>query len=248
MLIASDIETGPLPDRDLLRLYVPPVMPGQFDPATVDIGRAVKQETIDKKIAEAKVEHEAILADWDGYCEQHQAGYLATTKEKAALDPLTGQVLAIGYLIENYEPLVLASGDEDETLESWWEICDEFMEQTIVFHNGFGFDLPFLVRRSWLLDVTVPDWVLSFRGSRVYFNQDSFADTMTTWTMGEYGKFIKLNALAKIFGFGGKLEGCTGADFSRMWHGTPEERALAIRYLEQDVRITMQIAQAMGLG
>lgn len=248
-LIAADIETGTLPDEDLLRLYDPPEMPGQFDPAAVDVGRATKKETVERKIVEARVEHAAMVADWDGYCEQHQIEWLAATKEKAALDPLTGRVLAIGYWSSDSagDPNYLASEDEVALLVAWWDLM-AVNTGNHVFHNGFGFDLPFLVRRSWVLDVSVPDWVLSFRGSQVYFNQNTFLDTMTAWCMGKPNEYIKLDTLARIFGVEGKLKGCTGADFDRMFHGTEDERKLALEYLAQDVCMTMGIAKLMGMG
>jgi DNA polymerase III epsilon subunit-like protein len=114
-----------------------------------------------------------------------------------------------------------------------------------VFHNGFGFDLPFLVRRSWLLDVPVPGFAFSqFKGG---LNRDLFADTMTAWSLGKYNDFTSLDTLARAFGIEGKLKGCSGADFDRMWHGSEEERATALEYLKQDVRVTMQLAQFMGI-
>jgi hypothetical protein len=248
-LIACDIETGALPDEDLLRLYDPPEMPGQFDPAAVDIGRATKKETVERKIAEARVEHNAMVADWPSFCEQHQSEWLATMAKKAALNPRAGRVLAIGYMFSDAaaEPLYLAGGDETTLLAGWWSLMELHVGARYVFHNGFGFDLPFLVRRSWLLDISVPEWVLSIRGSKVYFNHDVFLDTSIAWCMGRYNEFISLNDLAKTFGIEGKLKGCTGADFDRLFHGTEDERKLALEYLAQDVRITMAIAKLMGM-
>lgn len=249
-LIAADIETGTQPDQDLLRLYNPPEMPGQFDPAAVDVGRATKRETVERKIVEARVEHAAMVADWDGFCKRHRAEWLTGMKEKAALDPLTGRVLAIGYMGSDSggDPEYLAGEAEAALLVAWWDLMTINAGYHHVFHGGFGFDLPFLVRRSWVLDVSVPDWVLSIRGSRVYFNQDVFLDTMTAWCMGKPNEFIKLETLARIFGIEGKLKGCTGADFDRMFHGTEDERKLALEYLAQDVRMTMGIAKLMGMG
>jgi len=247
-IMAADIETGAQPDADLLRLYEPPERPKEFDPARVEVGRATKKETIDKKIAEAKAEFELLQKDgpWAAHCEQHQAAWLTKTREKAALDPLTGRVLAIGWQRKGDEFVAThCPGDEHDILAGWWDVCSEQFEtgDGIVFHNGYGFDLPFLTRRSWLLDIPVPTWMLS----RGRFNQDFFLDTMAAWTMGKFNEFVKLDTLAKAFGVEGKLKGCTGADFARMFLGTPKEKALALRYLEQDVKITLRLAQLMGM-
>ncbi len=252
-LFACDIETGPLPDDELLRLYEVPQKPGLFKAAAVDTGRATKVETINIKVAKARAAHDVMVADWDGYCDRDKAEWLDATRERAALSSLTGRVLAVGYWRNDEHgsnPSRINSVDIDEVdiLNSWWNLCRENCGDRFVFHNGFGFDLPFLVRRSWILDVTVPDWVMSVRGSRVSFNQDRFLDTMITWTMGKYQTFISLNDLAKALGIEGKLKGCDGADFARMWYGTAEEQVLALEYLDQDVRVTMRAAQRMGLG
>ena len=246
-LIAADIETGPLPDDVLLQLYDPPKEP--FDLA-VDIGRATKPEAIARKIAEAKVDHTAAFADWSGYCKKHKAQWLAITKKKAALDPLTGEILTISW--GGSKEVTVIYGDppdlcEVDSLVNWWQVCEEHRGSRIAFHNGFGFDLPFLIRRSWMLDVTVPDWVKWTGPGRARVSS-VFTDTMTTWTMGEYNKFVKLDVLARVFGLEGKSKGCTGADFARMWYGTPEERRKALKYAKQDVHVTFRLAQLMGMG
>jgi len=252
MLIAVDIETGAQPDEELLRQYEPPEKPGAFDPASVDLGRAKKQETIDAKIAEAEAIHCAKIANWPNYLASHKAEWLAGVKEKAALDPLTGRVLAIGMWdgFSVREPHLLHGHGEVGVLTHWWEtaVISHVDGEEFVFHNGVGFDLPFLVRRSWLLDVSIPDWVFTFRGGRLQFNSEAFLDTMTTWTMGAYGQYVKLDVLARAFGVEGKLKGCTGADFDRMYHGSKKERELALEYLRQDVRVTLWVAQRLGMG
>lgn len=250
MLIGSDIETGPLPDEELLQAYEAPEKPREFDPSRVDLGRAKKQETIDAKIAEARAEFEHMTSNWTTVAEGHKAAWLEKTREKAALSPLTGRVLAIGFVSNEGDEagtIIFCNEDEGALLEAFWDHVDEYSEATFVFHNGDGFDLPFIVRRCWLLDVTVPDWAITWRGGRVHFDPDTFADTMRAWTMGGYNQFVKLDDLARAFGVEGKLKGCSGGDFARMFHGTQEERETALRYLEQDCKITLAVARRIGL-
>jgi DNA polymerase elongation subunit (family B) len=190
-----------------------------------------------------------MVADWDGFCERHQAEWLAATKERAALDPRTGRVLAIGFqrLGEDAEPRYLVGEKETLLLTAWWQLLAANDGDRYVFHNGYGFDLRFLARRSWVHDITVPDWALTFQGDRVRFNNAIFLDTMGAWCMGRSNEYISLDNLAKIFGLEGKLKGCTGEDFARMYRGTEEERKLAMDYLAQDVRVTLNIAKRMGM-
>ena len=69
-----DIETGPLPENELLAM-----MPA-FDPADVKSGNLKDPAKIAEKIAEAEANHRR---DFIG---------------RAALDPLTGRVVAIGVM------------------------------------------------------------------------------------------------------------------------------------------------------
>jgi hypothetical protein len=78
--IFFDIETGPLLESELLALLPP------FDPAEVKTGNIKDPEKIAAKIAEAELNHKRDFV------------------EKAALDPLTGRVVAIGLLIVTPHP------------------------------------------------------------------------------------------------------------------------------------------------
>jgi hypothetical protein len=60
--------------------------------------------------------------------------------------------------------------------------------------------------------------------------------------------------LGQFFGVGQKTEGIEGADFAKLWFGTmegmgtpAEQRAKAIEYNDQDLRLTAAIAEKMGM-
>ena len=78
--IVFDVETGPLAESELSALLPP------FDPAEVKTGNLKDPAKIAEKIAEAEANHRRDFFD------------------KAALDPLTGRVIAIG--------MVLADGQQ----------------------------------------------------------------------------------------------------------------------------------------
>lgn len=73
--IVFDVETGPLAEGELSALLPP------FDPAEVKTGNLKDPDKIAAKIAEAEANHRRDFVD------------------KAALDPLTGRVVAIGVLV-----------------------------------------------------------------------------------------------------------------------------------------------------
>jgi hypothetical protein len=251
MLYGCDIETGPLPDEELLRFWEEPKKPGDFDPASVDVGRATKKETIDGKIAEAHRTHDAMLADWQGYVTKARDAWLDGVRKKAALSPATGRVLAVGFAWFGDGQWRITTIDsphnEASVLTDAWDFMDAEVDEDGVFawHNGYGFDLPFLLRRSWILGIAVPEWVANFSSGRPRFDA-SQVDTMVKWAMGDLRTYTKLNALAAAFSLGQKDEGCSGAEFADMYLDE-STRDAALAYLKQDCILTGQVAMHMGM-
>src|SRR6185503_14813798 len=97
--IFFDIETGPLPESELAALLPP------FDPAEVKTGNIKDPEKIAAKIAEAEANHKRDFM------------------EKAALDPMSGRVVAIGLLYQDSgEFAVIAHDDEKQILYDFWHL------------------------------------------------------------------------------------------------------------------------------
>ena len=128
--IVFDLETGPLAESELSALLPP------FDPAEVKTGNLKDPAKIAEKIAEAEANHRRDLI------------------ERAALDPLTGRVVAIGvmrYDAKGETPTKFGTGgkfsiighdDEARTLREFWEITRGEMGRLnpLVGFNIFGFD------------------------------------------------------------------------------------------------------------
>ena len=89
MDLVFDIETGPLPEAELL-----PMIPG-FDPTEVKVGNIKDPDKITAKIKEAEEAH------------------YRDAKERAALDALTGRLLAFGMRVAG-ESVVQVFGHDDE--------------------------------------------------------------------------------------------------------------------------------------
>ena len=101
----------------------------------------------------------------------------------------------------------------------------------IVGHNVEGFDLPFLLKRSWILGVAVSPMVMNGR----YYHRN-VVDTMKVWTCGEYKETISLDKLAKILGVGKKMENYHARQFAKDW--LYADRDTAEFYLRNDLHIT----------
>jgi bacterioferritin-associated ferredoxin len=227
--IFFDIETGALPESEIAAM-IPP-----FDPAEVKTGNLKDPEKIAAKIAEAEANHKRDFI------------------EKAALDPLTGRVLAIGLIRETPHPGPLpraervcdgefvAIGHEDEarTLAEFWELCKGEMGRInqMVGFNVHTFDLPFLIRRSFKHRVPVP---FGIRRGR-YWGEEMI-DLREVWQLGDRQARGSLDSISKHLGVGAKCG--DGKDFAKLWL---EDREQAIAYLRNDLELTRRVADALGV-
>ena len=252
-MLIFDLETGPLPDDELLEVYTPldeseieGLVTGEFDPATVRTGNLKDPAKIQAKIDESRAYHEAAKANSERIIAEARHKHWQEFLERAPLSAITGRVLAIGYLASESEKFAIddGGGDEAKLLASFWLKYTKCRADSrrMVGHNILSFDVPFLVRRSWTLDVDVPETLLD----RMRYLDPIFVDTMTLWGCGNR-ESVKLNLLGQAFRVGRKLEGMNGAGFHKLWLGTEEEKAKAVEYLVQDLRLTAGVARKMCL-
>lgn len=167
----------------------------------------------------------------------------AAWREKLALSPLTGRVVAIGWIVSgDTRPEIdgIEEGhDERGVLARWWNLWLQFRSTDVCGFNIVGFDLPFLYQRSLLLDVPMPSIVIDRRG----YWHESFVDLMHRWTC-DRRSFVKLDVLCKAMGLPGKTDGVEGKDFHKLWE---TDRAKATEYLCDDVTAVKQLAERMGV-
>lgn len=156
----------------------------------------------------------------------------------------TGKVIAIGYSFGNREPVVdFELNDEKRLLETFWNlIVDEHgaMTHQVFGFNSNNFDIPFMVRRSWINDVEVPPTIFYRRGGRMYLN-DMFKDVMLEWSCGSMEK-VKLDVVAKSLGVGAKNG--NGALFYKQ---VLEDYEQASEYLKNDVDLVRKCANKMQM-
>ena len=214
--IFYDIETGPLPESELAALLPP------FDPMEVKTGNLKDPDKVAAKVAEAEANHRRDFF------------------EKAALDPLTGRVVAIGLLYpDSGEFVVIGHDDEAATLREFWETTKGEMGRIneMVGFNSNAFDLPFLIRRSWRHRVPVP---FGIRRGRYW--SDEMVDLRDAWQLGDRQARGSLDTIAKHLGVGAKNG--SGADFAALWQS---DREKATEYLRNDLQLTARVAEALGV-
>jgi hypothetical protein len=248
--IIFDIETGPLPLDEIWKTV------DKFDPATlqpypafdesaVKVGNLKDAAKIAEKIEAARAQHYIDKLAHDCKNTTAESDYIAGVLSKAALSPFTGRVLAIGYYSTDDEQTEIDVVHPDTATEAaliirFWAYVESAPEHCrIIGHNILGFDLPFLIQRSWMLNIEVPRGVMEGR----FFNK-KFVDTMQVWACGKAGSagMTKLDVLAKAFGVGAKTG--NGAMFAELLE---KDRAAAIEYLKNDVAMTYEVAKRMGV-
>jgi len=226
-MISWDIETEGLP-REELEAMMP-----EFDPDSVKLGNLKDEAKINLKINNARISH------------------INNFISKAALSAVTGRVLAIGYYSSDKDQSFIDGIQMrgDQNLEAgiitrFWHKAESCRDTNVVMVglNTHDFDLPFLVRRSWILDVEIPDWIIT---SDRYFHS-IFVDLRKKWLCGQQATHVRssFDELGRAFGSGGKTEGVTGADFAKLWWN---DREKAVEYLTNDVKQPVLWAQQMGI-
>ena len=210
--IYFDIETGPLP---IAELVIPP-----FDPAAVKLGNIKNPDIIAEKIQRAE--------------ENHVSDYI----KNAALDALSGQVLAIGYRVEHEQPAVLCADTDGEKamLLQFWSMLDSFERKPqMIGFNVKPFDLPFLFKRCWKHRLTVPYWM---RNGRYW--TDLIVDLREVWQLGDSRAHGSLAAISRHLGLGDKAG--NGAHFHELFK---TDREAAINYCLRDVELTQKVSDIL---
>ncbi len=158
--------------------------------------------------------------------------------EKAALDATTGQIAIIGMLTPDGAVMLRADVmSEADMLNQFWmtQASDKF--NLIVGHNLRNFDMPFIIRRSFMHGIATPLGVI--HKNRL---TEKFVDTMELWGAGERNAMISLDTLARALGVGQKTG--DGGDFGALWEVDKER---AVEYCAHDLELTRKCAERMGL-
>ncbi len=228
MSIIFDIESGPVPEADLKALYTEKT----YEEFAASCDQRWKDETKREKYEAQKA------TAWQDFV------------DKAALSPITGRVLAIGFASDKGAKVVDGGGDEAALLAEFWGMyaksrSNKPAPRRMYGWNIHGFDLPFILRRSWLHGVAIPRGV---RDDNDRYWDSVFVDLMQRFSAGEWKAYTKLGVAAKFLGVGDKpADGTTGADFARLWFGTEEEKEKAKAYLLNDLEMTRLVGLRMGV-
>lgn len=248
-MLVFDIETGPL-SLDQLKKVCKPFDastlkdPGEFDRESVKFGNIKDEAKIAAKVQEAAEKHAKAVADYQTALRDGEANHWKAIQDRAALSAITGEVLAIGY--KNAEKVILDHVTEDrpesQLLKKFWDLFGNYRTsgRKMIGFNLEGFDVPFLVRRSLINKVVVPDCVLNGR-----YLDSTFVDLMKTWKNTDWKTDGSLDAICRACGIGKKLEGVDGSMFADLFRND-ETRERALEYLRCDLLLTWGLAERFG--
>lgn len=255
--IAFDIETGPL-EPEAIRRVLPPFAdhgehPGEFDESKVKLGNANKPETIAKIIDRAREAHNNAVADYEDIVagrkqSDKERSHWASETENAPLSAVTGRVVSIG--VNGRSRTLLHAHDlgEDETLRKFWLMYSRTNPRPWVGWNIAGFDIPFLLQRSWTLGVDVPEGITV---PPRYYPALRFIDLMEVWRCGSRSTPRKGHAqLATVArSLGRDVERHNGGAVYHRWivSDDPAERERAVQYLNCDLDDIIHIADRLGV-
>ena len=237
-----DIETGPLP-LDVIKQITRPFKsklkhPGEFDPQSVKYGVTKDEAKRAAKLQDCMDKHEAAIADYESKASKEEADYWQDILDRAALSALTGRVLAIGYGSDAGETVdhidsEERKGDESALLIGFWSKfvrCRDARRKMVGFNIKL-FDVPFLVQRSVILGVDVPETIMDGR-----YLSSVFVDLNDLWMVGGRGFNGNLDEISRACGFGQKPDGVSGAHFFQTYANL-STRSQAIDYLVNDVAL-----------
>ena len=224
--VVFDIETGPDSDEVLKELFVP--------------------KTREEFVGDRNWKAETVEANYKKYLD----GALEEFKQSAALNAISGQVLAIGYRSID-KKVIHGQGEESEgramtefdVLSKFWHYYQQLRaaSRSLIGFNIKDFDIPFIVQRSIIQGIAIPPSLFSGNGR---YLDSLFVDLFDVWKAGMFKakSFLGIGPICKACGIGGKPEGVDGSMFAELWMGGSEKRAIAKHYLLNDLDMTWQLA------
>lgn len=159
-------------------------------------------------------------------------------QDKAALSPITGQVVAIGYSDGNHDWACF--GKEHDLLSGWQEACHSVVCRggRIYSFNGTDFDIPFLMLRCIANGLKLRPSLGGFWRSK-WQPAEAFMDLQSMALFGRRDREgYSLDKVCRSLGLQGKSG--SGKDFAELLR---TDRAAAEAYLLNDIACTRSLAE-----
>ena len=170
--------------------------------------------------------------------------------EEAALNPLTGRVLAVGFRLPDGQTYTAMLGDENflqerDLIEFGFQFLRDAHQGAAYKVVGFcntSFDVPFWIKRAWALNIAVPPHLVSISGRWLRI-PPWLVDLRTLWTFGDKWEPGKLKDLGEFMGVGTKIQEHS-ENFHELWRD-PSTRELGRAHLTNDLDLTEAVSLRM---
>ncbi|MEK6603361.1 MAG: ribonuclease H-like domain-containing protein [Nitrospirota bacterium] len=170
----------------------------------------------------------------DNLLEAGEAAQQDKDYERSSFDGTYSRIVCIGLIAfsDSMEPqgaLAWYGGQEKELLRQFWAWMGKARPGLVITHNGLGFDLPFIKKRSIIHQVKPPIEI-----SLAKFRTEPVYDTLAVWSNWDSRGWVKLDVLARALGV--ETKSGSGKQVAEMWQaGRGKEIA---EYCLQDCYVT----------
>lgn len=154
---------------------------------------------------------------------------------KQALNSLKGQIICIGYAVNDEDAQVLFDTSEEQLMMLFDDVISKYPYGILVGHNLLRFDIPWLYHRSIKYKLPSLKSILP-HGKR---DTDMINDTMSLFSSTIYGSdgYYSLDEIAKFLGLNPKES--SGADIHDMF--VAKEYDKIKEHCKYDVELTRQV-------
>jgi DNA polymerase elongation subunit (family B) len=174
------------------------------------------------------------------FLEEDQRDYTKNLLEKAALNPETAKLAVVGTWGKMYGFAQDSLGNmtEEELLKYAMRLLLD-PTSLILGWNFLGFDLPFLLKRCWIVGVDVPTSV--FNPLHRYSTPDRFVDMMDKFKAGNFkASYTSLDSALRIV----DKSKPDGSQFGKLWK---EDRQKALDYNREEIENQVLLYRRMGV-
>jgi DNA polymerase elongation subunit (family B) len=127
-----------------------------------------------------------------------------------------------------------------KALEKHFQPDKKYQQKFICGHNIREFDIPFICRRTVILQLLPLPEPLQLFGKRPW-EIKHLLDTMEFWKFGDYKTFTSLELLAHALGIPSPKNDLDGSQVAHVYWREKDLQRIK-NYCEQDVKTTMQVA------
>lgn len=155
-------------------------------------------------------------------------------KEMRSFNPLYSKIICIGLKPKDKEPIILFNDNEKEILEQFWSMIKNYA--IIITHNGYGFDIPFLIIRSTINKVKP---TININLNKFSMPNSNHFDTMLFFSQNSVFTNPRLDIVAKTCGIDIGEGRFDGREIERLYNEGKHEEIK--QHCKQDVEITEKL-------